>query len=74
VQSGFLGQRVVKVGDVVRWTLPDLLVHPTRSKSVGELGVIVKMHIGNGADVAWFVDDMRITWTPLAELEVVSES
>jgi hypothetical protein len=37
------------------------------------MGVIVKMHIGNGANVAWFADDMRVTWVPLLELEVISE-
>jgi len=74
VQSGFLGQRVVKVGDVVRWTLPELLVHRSRPKSPRTLGVIVKMHIGNGANVAWFADDMRVTWVPLLELEVISEA
>jgi hypothetical protein len=64
----------VKVGDVVRWTLPELLAHPARPKAPSALGVIVKMRIGNGANVAWFGDDMRVTWTPLMELEVVSES
>ena len=38
------------------------------------MGVIVEMYIGNGANVAWFADDMRFTWVPLLELEVVSES
>ena len=38
------------------------------------MGVIVKMNIAHGADVAWFGDDMRVTWTPMSELEVVSES
>ena len=74
MQSGFLGQRVVKIGDVVRWTFPELLVHPSRPKSPRTLGVIVKMNIANGADVAWFGDNMRVTWTPMSELEVVSEA
>ena len=60
----------MKVGDVVRWTLPDYF----GSIAATQMGVIVKMGIGNGADVAWFGDDMRITWVPLLELEVVSES
>ena len=60
----------MKVGDVVRWTLPDYF----GSMATTQMGVIVKMGIGNGADVAWFGDDMRITWVPLLELEVVSES
>ena len=38
------------------------------------MGFIVEMHIGNGANVAWFADEMRITWVPLLELEVISES
>ena len=60
----------MKVGDVVRWTLPDYFgsIAPT------QMGVIVKMQIGNGADVAWFADDMRVTWVPLLELEVISET
>jgi hypothetical protein len=55
----------VKVGDVVRWTLPDYF----GSIATTQMGVIVKMGIGNGADVAWFGDDMRVTWVPLLELE-----
>ena len=64
----------MKGGDVVRWTLPELLVHPARPKVPPTLGVIVEMHIGHGANVAWLGDGMRVTWTPLAELEVVSAS
>ena len=60
----------MKVGDVVRWTLPDYF----GSIAATQMGVIVKMAIGNGADVAWFADDMRVTWVPLLELEIVSES
>jgi hypothetical protein len=60
----------VKVGDVVRWTLADYF----GSIATTQAGVIVKMGIGNGADVAWFRDDMRVTWVPLLELEVISES
>ena len=60
----------MKVGDVVRWTLPDYF----GSIATTQMGVIVKVAIGNGADVAWFADDMRITWVPLTELEVISES
>ena len=60
----------MKVGDVVRWTLPDYFGRIATT----QMGVIVKMGIGNGADVAWFGDDMRVTWVPLLELEVVSES
>ena len=60
----------MKVGDVVRWTLPDYF----GSIAATQMGVIVKMGIGNGADVAWLGDGMRVTWTPLAELEVVSAS
>ncbi len=60
----------MKVGDVVRWTLPDYF----GSIAATQMGVIVKMGIGNGADVAWFGDDMRVTWVPLLELAVVSES
>ncbi len=61
----------MKVGDVVKWTLPAAFTIGPTSPT---LGVIVKMHVINGADVAWFADDMRVTWVPLAELEVVSES
>ena len=60
----------MKVGDVVRWTWPDYF----GSIAATQMGVIVKMGIGNGADVAWFGDDMRVTWVPLRELAVVSES
>ena len=60
----------MKVGDVVRWSLPDYF----GSIATTQMGVIVKMHIVNGADVAWFGDDMRVTWVPLLELEVISES
>ena len=60
----------MKVGDVVRWTLPDYF----GSIATTQMGVIVKMAIGNGANVAWFGDDMRVTWVPLLELEVVSDS
>ena len=60
----------MKVGDVVRWTLPDYF----GSIATTQMGVIVKMAIGNGADVAWFGDDMRVTWVPLLELEVISDS
>ena len=60
----------MKVGDVVRWTLPDYFGNIATT----QMGVIVKMQIGNGADVAWFGDDMRVTWVPLLELEVISES
>ena len=38
------------------------------------MGVIVKMNLVNGADVAWFGDNMRVTWTPMSELEVISEA
>ena len=62
----------MKVGDIVRWTLPAAFtIGPKESPT---FGVIVKMHIGNGADVAWFGDDMRVAWVPLLELEVISES
>ena len=63
----------MKVGDIVRWTLPaaftmeDTLVPP-------QMGVIVKMNLAHGADIAWFGDDMRVTWTPMSELEVISEA
>ena len=60
----------MKVGDVVRWTLPDYF----GSIATTQMGVIVKMGIGNGADVAWFGDDMRVTWVPITELDVVSTS
>ncbi len=63
----------MKVGDVVRWTLP-MYLGEGLTPSPPVMGVIVKMGIGNGVDVAWFADDMRITWVPLLELEVVSES
>ena len=61
----------MKVGDIVRWTLPAAF---TTGQTSPELGVIVKMNIAQGADVAWFGNEMRITWTPIAELEVVSAS
>ena len=60
----------MKAGDVVRWTLPDYF----GNMATTQMGVIVKMGIGNGADVAWFGDDMRVTWVPLLELEVISDS
>ena len=63
----------MKVGDVVRWTLP-MYLGEGLLPSPPVMGVIVKMAIGNGADVAWFADDMRVTWVPLLELEIVSES
>ena len=63
----------MKVGDVVRWTLP-MYLGEGLAPSPPVMGVIVEMHIGNGANVAWFADDMRVTWVPLLELEVVSES
>ena len=62
----------MKVGDIVRWTLPAAFSMGTQESPT--LGVIVKMAVGNGADVAWFGDDMRVTWVPLLELEVISES
>ena len=60
----------MKVGDVVRWTLPDYF----GSIATAQIGIIVEMRIGNGANVAWFEDGMRVTWTPLTELQVISES
>ena len=63
----------MKVGDVVRWTLPVFLGEGL-SAAPPIRGIIVEMHIGNGANVAWFADDMRVTWVPLLELEVISES
>ena len=63
----------MKVGDVVHWTLP-MYLGEGLTPSPPVMGVIVEMHIGNGANVAWFADDMRITWVPLLELEGVSES
>jgi len=63
----------VKVGDVVRWTLPVFLGEGL-SPSPPIRGIIVEMHIGNGANVAWFADDMRVAWVPLLELEVISAS
>ena len=60
----------MKVGDIVRWTM---LEHfGNRGTSI--LGVIVEMHIGNGANVAWFADNGRVAWTPISELEVISEA
>ena len=63
----------MKVGDVVRWTLP-MYLGEGLTPSPPVMGVIVEMHIGNGANVAWFADDMRVTWVPLLELEIISES
>jgi hypothetical protein len=63
----------VKVGDIVRWTLPAFL-NEGLTPAAPIRGIIVEMRVGNGVNVAWFADDMRITWVPLAELEVVSES
>ena len=63
----------MKVGDVVRWTLP-MYLGEGLTPSPPVMGVIVKMRIGNGGDVAWFADDMRVTWVPLLELEVISEA
>ena len=61
----------MKVGDIVRWTLPASF---TTGETSPQMGVIVKMNLINGADVAWFGDDMRVTWTPMSELEVISEA
>lgn len=61
----------MKVGDIVKWTLPASFTTGPVSPT---LGIIVEMHIGNGANVAWFADNMQVTWVPLVELEVVSES
>ena len=61
----------MKVGDLVRWTLPAAF---TMGETSPQMGVIVKMNIASGADVAWFSDDMRVTWTPMSELEVISEA
>ena len=63
----------MKVGDVVRWTLP-VYLNEGLTPAPPVMGVIVEMYIGNGANVAWFADDMRVTWVPLLELEVISES
>ena len=63
----------MKVGDIVRWTLPAAFTM-SEDRSPPQMGVIVKMNLINGADVAWFGDDMRVTWTPMSELEVISES
>ncbi len=60
----------MKVGDMVRWTLPAAFTIGPTSPTIG---IIVKMSVGNGADVAWFADDMRVTWVPILELEVISE-
>jgi hypothetical protein len=61
----------MNVGDIVRWTLP-MHIGEGVYKTSPILGIIVKMGIGNGADVAWFDDNMRITWVPLLELQVIS--
>ena len=61
----------MKVGDIVRWTLPAAF---TMGESSPQMGAIVKMNLAHGADVAWFGDDMRVTWTPMSELEVISEA
>ena len=61
----------MKVGDVVRWTLPAAF---GIGKSSPQMGIVVKMNIAHGADVAWFGEDMRVTWTPMSELEVISEA
>ena len=63
----------MKVGDVVRWTLP-MYLDEFLTPSPPVMGVIVERHIGNGANVAWLADDMRVTWVPLLELEIISES
>ena len=61
----------MKVGDIVKWTLPAAFSMGAQESPT--LGVIVKMAVGNGADVAWFGDDVQVTWVPLLELEVISE-
>ena len=63
----------MKVGDVVRWTLP-MYLGEGLTPSPPVMAVIVEMHIGNGANVAWFADHLRVTWVPLLELEIISES
>lgn len=64
----------MKVGDIVRWAMPDFFGAPYRKSPSGEIGIIVEMYVGNGANVAWFADDMRVTWIPITELQVISES
>ena len=61
----------MKVGDIVRWTLPAAF---TMGETSPQMGVIVKMNLAHGADIAWFGDNMRVTWTPMSELEVISEA
>ena len=63
----------MKVGDIVRWTLPDFFGSPYRKKPPAEIGVIVEMNIGPGANVAWMGELILIVWTSLNELEVISE-
>jgi len=57
----------VKVGDLVRWTLPDAF-----GQWQNDIGVILRFTPVDAADVAWASG--HIAWTPLAELEVISES
>ena len=63
----------MKVGDIVRWTLPAAFTM-SEFRSSPQMGVIVKVNLAHGADIAWFGDDMRVTWTPMSELEVISEA
>ena len=65
----------MKVGDIVRWTLStEMFGAFTVRETSPQMGVIVKMNLAHGAEVAWFGDNMRIAWTPIAELKVISVS
>tara|TARA_R110002020_G_scaffold120598_1_gene274868 strand:- start:271 stop:447 length:177 start_codon:yes stop_codon:yes gene_type:complete len=57
----------VKAGDLVRWTLPDAF-----DQWRNDVGVIVRLVPVDAADVAWISG--HVAWTPVAELEVISES
>ena len=57
----------MKVGDLVRWTLPDAF-----AQWRPDVGIIIRFAPGKAADVAWCSG--HLAWTPIAELEVVSAS
>ncbi len=57
----------MKVGDLVRWTLPDAFGHWQ-----SDIGIILRFVPIEAADIAWASG--YVAWTPLVELEVISEA
>ena len=72
--GGAQARLLMKVGDIVRWTMTEFFGAPYREKPPADIGIIVEIPIGNGANVAWMSADVCIVWTPLNELEIISAS